>query len=248
MKGEKARLILLSGGKGTRAQGSVPKQYAKKDGRMMVTQTFGTFAVNPLIDGAQVVMDPIYKEEFAKELKEVPLGCGEEFPVGYSLPGETRQLSIWNALKDLEGVLDEDSLIIIHDAARPYVSKDLIERVVTGAFGYGGCIPVLPVTDTVYGSSDGRKIDSLPDREKIFRGQAPESFRFGDYLRANKALFPERIYRIQGSTQPAFLHGMDVAMVFGDEENMKVTTGDDLERWLHHTLNRNSMTSPSFTT
>ncbi len=86
--------------------------------------------------------------------------------------------------------------------------------------------------DTVYTSTNGKTITSLLDRSQIFAGQAPELFRLGIYLEANRRLLPDQILRINGSTEPAVLAGMDIAMIPGDEGNFKITTKTDLERFL----------------
>ena len=90
---------------------------------------------------------------------------------------------------------------------------------------------LLPMKDTVYFSGNGVSVTELLEREKIFAGQAPEAFVLGKYLAANRALLPERILTIKGSTEPAVLAGMDISMIPGDEGNFKVTTKADLERY-----------------
>jgi 2-C-methyl-D-erythritol 4-phosphate cytidylyltransferase len=84
--------------------------------------------------------------------------------------------------------------------------------------------------DTVYLSNDGKKVSALLKREEVYAGQAPEMFVFGKYLEANRRLLPDDILKINGSTEPAILYGMDIAMIPGDEGNFKITTREDLER------------------
>ena len=85
--------------------------------------------------------------------------------------------------------------------------------------------------DTVYSSKDGRHIDGLLNRSEIYAGQAPEAFRLGKYYEANQKLLPDEILKINGSTEPAVLAGMDIAMIPGDEGNFKITTQEDLDRF-----------------
>lgn len=92
-------------------------------------------------------------------------------------------------------------------------------------------MPVLHMTDTVYYSADGRKIDSLLERDKILAGQAPEAFAYGKYLRANESLLPNEILQINGSTEPALKAGMEIALVDGEEQNFKITNAADLARF-----------------
>ena len=92
-------------------------------------------------------------------------------------------------------------------------------------------MPVLPMKDTMYLSEDGRKVSSLLRREQIFAGQAPEAFRFGEYIKANRELLPDHILQINGSTEPAILAGMNIGMIAGEEENYKITTMEDFKRF-----------------
>ena len=85
--------------------------------------------------------------------------------------------------------------------------------------------------DTVYYSRDGYTVGKLLDRKTIYAGQAPEVFLLGKYYEANRRLLPDRILRINGSTEPAIMARMDIAMIPGDEGNFKITTRADLERF-----------------
>ena len=121
--------------------------------------------------------------------------------------------------------------VLIHDAARPLLSAELISDCLEAVRGHDGVLPVLPMKDTVYRSADGRSITSLLDRSTVFAGQAPEVFLLGRYLQASRRLLPDAILRINGSTEPAIMDGMDIAMIPGDEGNFKITTKEDLERF-----------------
>ena len=69
------------------------------------------------------------------------------------------------------------------------------------------------------------------DRKQVFAGQAPEVFKLGPYYEANRVLLPDEILKINGSTEPAVLAGMDIALIDGDEQNYKITTKEDLLRF-----------------
>ena len=163
---------------------------------------------------------------------------------GFSLPGQTRQLSVWNGLQDIRreaagqiarrqgeaDVASEDVVVLIHDAARPLVSGETISACLEGCVAHDGVMPALPVKDTVYYGTDGR-IESLLERSRVIAGQAPEAFLLEPYYEANRVLLPEEILRINGSTEPAILAGLDVQYIAGDERNFKITTQADLERF-----------------
>lgn len=150
---------------------------------------------------------------------------------GFSAPGSNRQLSIYHALEDCMAYASPDDHVMIHDAARPLVSDACIAASFEAVRRHDGVLPALPMKDTVYLSADGKRISSLLDRKQVFAGQAPETFHLGRYYEANRALLPERIKEINGSTEPAILAGLDVAVVEGDEGNFKITTVQDLERF-----------------
>jgi len=157
---------------------------------------------------------------------------------GFSTPGATRQLSILNGLEDICAYASETDIVMIHDAARPCLTAELVSECLEAMKGHDGVLPVLPMKDTVYMSEDGKAVSSLLNRSQVFAGQAPEFFVLGKYYEANRRLLPDKILEINGSTEPAILAGMDIAMVPGDEGNFKVTTKTDLERFAQIVSNR----------
>lgn len=220
--------LVLSGGTGSRLGADIPKQYLRVQGRPVLLYCMETLHESPVIDAVQIVAAQEWQEEIGSWLEAY--GLAEKFR-GFSLPGENRQLSIYNGLTDIRRYAQDDDLVLIHDAARPLLSPELIEDCTEAIEDYEGVLPVLPMKDTVYFSEDGRQITSLLDRQAVFAGQAPELFRLETYYQANERLLPEEILRINGSTEPAVLAGMQIAMVPGDERNFKITTPADLERF-----------------
>ena len=91
-----------------------------------------------------------------------------------------------------------------------------------------GVLPVISVKDTIYETNTNDKM-TLLDRGNIKAGQAPEAFWFQPYYQANLRLLPNEIKKITGSTEPAILAGLDIAMIAGEETNIKITTQVDLE-------------------
>lgn len=220
--------VILAGGTGTRAGLDTPKQYYEVNGKPVISYCLYTFLTHESIDAVQVVADEVWQDYIMRQLSGLP--CSEKFR-GFSAPGENRQLSIYHALTDIRGYASDDDFVIIHDAARPCVTAAQISDCLKAAKGHGGALPVLPMKDTVYLSGDGKMVSSLLDRGKVFAGQAPETFVFGKYYEANRALLPDKILKINGSAEPAVMAGMDIAMILGDEGNFKITTPADLRRF-----------------
>lgn len=150
----------------------------------------------------------------------------------YAKSGETRQYSIYNALKVIrENGFSDNSIVIIHDGARPLVSQELINRCLDGCKEADGIMPVIPVKDTTYLSEDGKHIHSLLDRSHLWAGQAPEAFRLGKYLKVHDEMPREDLLKINGSTEIAFKAGLNCQMVEGDPMNFKITTPEDLSNF-----------------
>ena len=98
--------------------------------------------------------------------------------------GETRNETIMRAIDHIESeeALDEKTILVTHDAARPFVSVGTLENCLQACEVHDGAMPVLPMKDTVYLSESGGTVTALLEREKIFAGQAPEAFVLGKYL------------------------------------------------------------------
>lgn len=220
--------LLLSGGIGTRLHSDIPKQYIKVGGRPIISYALRTLSGHSGIDGIQIVADPSWQGQIEEWLRRED--SGKKFR-GFSKPGRNRQLSILHGLEDIQKYADDSDYVLIHDAARPLLSKQLLSDCLKAALGHDGAIPVLPMKDTVYLSADKQTISSLLDRSQVFAGQAPEVFRLGMYYEANQRLLPDHILKINGSTEPAVLAGMDIALLAGDEGNFKITTQADLDRF-----------------
>lgn len=233
--------IILSGGVGTRLGLSLPKQYYEVDGKPIIRYGIDTISNCEIIDGFVIVA----AEEWQSYLAEQVIGM-DKF-LGFAMPGENRQLSIYNGLLYLKDLLRRgytfhsdnrkspesfsEHIVLIQDAARPNTTEELIQKCFDLKEDEDGAMPVLPMKDTIYLSKAGDKVDALLNRSELFAGQAPESFRFEKYLAANEALLPEKILLIIGSTEPAILAGMNVKMISGDENNYKITTEADLRKF-----------------
>ena len=218
--------IILSGGIGSRLGLDMPKQYYEVNKKPIIRYVIETMEQCEVVDGFVIVAAEEWQEYMQNQIF-----LPEKF-LGFALPGENRQLSIYNGLCALRGIAKEEDVVLIQDAARPNTSFKLIEACFNLTEDIDGAMPVLPMKDTVYLSEDGVQVSELLERKKVFAGQAPESFRFGKYLSANEMLLPEKIRSINGSTEPAILAGMHIQMIPGDEKNYKITTEVDLEKFV----------------
>ncbi len=224
--------ILLAGGTGSRISSEIPKQYLKAGFHMMITHAVRTLLECCRIDEVCIVAESDRRSDIEIDIRSA--GCDITKLISYANPGQNRQISVLNGMNELiaqKGKLDENDTVLIHDAARPLLSWELLERIYDALDGHDGVMPVLPMKDTVYLSEDGNMISGLLDRQKVYAGQAPELFMFGKYYEANKALIPDKILYVNGASEPAIMAGMDIVLIPGDERNFKVTTDTDMERY-----------------
>lgn len=228
--------VFLSGGLGTRIGGDVPKQYLSIAGKPVFLYALETILSNENIDGVVIVAEKTWQDFI---IEHIPDSKRKKL-LGFSDPGANRQLSIFNGMKYIKNSCESEcKLVFIHDAARPFLTGEMIDKVFMAIKGHDGVMPRIPMKDTIYYSEDGIRIDRLTKRENLYAGQSPELFDFQKYYNANCSLIKyngddiddmSSIFLINGSSEPAILAGLDVVMISGDEKNFKITTAEDIEK------------------
>ncbi len=217
--------VILAGGVGSRMGIDRPKQFLMVQDKPIISYCFDIFQNHSDIDNIVVVVD----EKWQGFVEENAEKFGVDKICGYAPAGKSRQHSIYNGLKCIAENAPDTDIVIIHDAARPLVSDEIISACIKGATDYDGAMPVISVKDTVYQSKDGEEIGCLLKRSELFAGQAPESFKFKKYYQIHNEVSDEEIGNTAGSSEIAYRHGMEVRMVKGSERNLKITTIEDLE-------------------
>lgn len=209
--------IIVAAGRGTRAGGPVPKQYAMLAGLPVLRRTLHPFAQHPGVGKIVVVIHPddrLIAEDAARGIE-----------ISFVDGGETRQESVYNGLKYMENT--NPDTVLIHDAARPFVTLDILSRTITAAEQHGGAVAGLPVADTLKQVGDAAAILETVPRDGMWRAQTPQTFRFAPLLAAHRAVQGKALTDDAAVAERA---GMTVVMTRGSEDNFKITTPDDLER------------------
>ena len=216
--------IILSGGVGTRMGTACPKQYLMVRQQPVIAYCLEIFENHPEIQKIVVVAGDVWQGFIREWVEKKNISKFH----GFAAAGRTRQHSIFNGLRVSAECTPEDGVVIIHDAARPLTSHQIISDCLAGAHEDGGAMPVITVKDTTYFSRDGKQIDQLLDRSCLYAGQAPEAFRLKEYLAIHESVEDEEIANTVGTSQIAYNHGMKVRLVKGSERNIKITTVEDL--------------------
>ena len=217
--------IILAGGVGSRMGVDRPKQFLMVQDKPIISYCLDIFQNHDEIDSVVVVVS----EQWQDFVEEYAAKYGVTKIKGYAPAGKSRQHSIYNGLKCIDKNVPDTDIVIVHDAARPLVSDQIISDCIKGATDYDGAMPGISVKDTVYQSKDGEEIGCLLKRSELFAGQAPESFKFRKYFDIHNQVTDEEIGATAGSSEIAYRHGMEIRMVKGSERNLKITTIEDLE-------------------
>ena len=220
--------IILSGGVGARMGANIPKQYIMVDDKPVIIYSLEKFVNSGSIDAYIIALDNQWKDFVDDYVRKMNILQ----PVIYSSPGETREHTIYNALKCAKANgYDDDDIVIIHDAVRPMVSKELIDDCLRGCAEHDAAIATVDVKDTIYMSVAENCITDVPKRSTLHAGQTPEAFKLGKYLKIHDERSYEEICAVTGGAEFAFRCGLKVFLSKGAEINFKLTTPEDLQRF-----------------
>ncbi|WP_339857908.1 bifunctional 2-C-methyl-D-erythritol 4-phosphate cytidylyltransferase/2-C-methyl-D-erythritol 2,4-cyclodiphosphate synthase [Thalassospira alkalitolerans] len=220
---KKIAVVIVAAGSGNRFGDPIPKQYHLLGGKPLLRHCIDSFIRHMPIELIRVVYNPDHQDWYNTAIS------------GMSLPnpvvgGATRQQSVLNGLKSLES--ENPDYVLIHDAARPGISDDVITRVVAALANHHGAIPTLPVLDTIKQTDNNGVIDRTVSREQLHRAQTPQGFRYETILDAHRQ-FEGREFTDDAALLEQ-LH-LDVVCVEGAVTNDKITRRDDIGRardWL----------------
>lgn len=214
--------VIPAAGAGVRAGQGTPKQWIDLAGEPMVVRVLRRFVGLP---GLQRIALALGAEEFAERKRQV-LGFGLDLDIVFCPGGRRRQDSVARGIDALD--VDDDQIIVVHDAARPFVSRELILSVVRRAGEGQAAIAAIPVTDTIKEVDRMEYVLNTPHRTSLRRAQTPQAVRAG-ILRRGLALAQQRDIELTDDAVAAELIGFRVAVVPGEEQNIKITTPLDLE-------------------
>jgi 2-C-methyl-D-erythritol 4-phosphate cytidylyltransferase/2-C-methyl-D-erythritol 2,4-cyclodiphosphate synthase len=214
--------VVVAAGRGQRAGGDVPKQYRKIAGTPVIRPTLSAFSCHPHIDLVQPVIHPDDEDLFRaasgglKNLLEPVAG------------GATRQTSVHAGLQALQGRAPE--IVLIHDAARPFLSGALISRAIEAARTHGAAVPGVAVADTVKKIDQDAMVIETLDRSQLRMVQTPQAFAFALIADAHQRAAAAGREDFTDDAALAEWAGHRVLMFEGEAGNVKLTTNEDFAR------------------
>lgn len=211
--------IIPAGGSGLRTGTSTPKQFLKFNGKELIAYTIEVFQSSPLIDEIIVAVNHSYidfinKLKLKYKLKKISMVVEG---------GNERQDSVYNALSVLH--LRKNDLVAIHDAARPLLSKEVLNNAIETAKKKGNAVVSIKARDTLLETNDN--LYKYPDRSNIYYIQTPQIFKYEQLKSAFELAYKNNFY---GTDESMLMQkaGYKLNLVEGSLINLKVTTADDL--------------------
>jgi 2-C-methyl-D-erythritol 4-phosphate cytidylyltransferase/2-C-methyl-D-erythritol 2,4-cyclodiphosphate synthase len=223
--------VIVAGGRGERLRGqsNIPKQYLPLAGQPVLAHSLRVLANHPQVDRIQVVIHPGDRDRY--EVTAGPFAARLADPVA---GGSTRQDSVRRGLEAVE--LLAPKRVLIHDAARPFLSADLVTRLLAALDDHKGAIAAEPLTDTLKRATADGLIAATVDRASLWRAQTPQAFHFADILSAHRRAAEAGKDAFTDDAALAEWAGLPVQLVASAGTNIKLTTTDDFalaERLMH---------------
>ncbi|HPJ82856.1 MAG TPA: 2-C-methyl-D-erythritol 4-phosphate cytidylyltransferase [Bacteroidales bacterium] len=218
--------VIMAAGKGTRLGTSIPKQYLELGGRLVLERAIDAFDGHPEIDQVAIVADP---HEMGRIKKIVQDNTWKKITM--IIPGgEKRFHSSWAAIKEFSDKPENN--LILHDAARPLVSGEIISAVIEKLKHCRAVGVAVPVTDTLFFTGPGKNhIIRVPDRDLFQKAQTPQGFRISVLSKAYGYALKDPVFSTTDDcgVVKRYMHNEKILLVPGDEKNMKITYPGDLE-------------------
>jgi len=220
---------ILAGGSGTRmGNPDKPKQFWMLGDRPILVQTVEKFCVSGGFEKV-IVLCP---ETWLRQTQDIVDRYLPHFEndIAVIAGGPERNDTIMNAIKYIEDNhgIDEETIIVTHDAVRPFVTHRIIQENIAAVYKYDACDTVIPASDTIVESVDGETIANIPNRSDFYQGQTPQSFRAARLKSLFEELAEQEKAILTDACKILVLKGEKVALVRGDVSNIKITYPNDM--------------------
>ncbi len=219
--------LLPAAGSGSRMGSDVPKQFLSVGGERIYIKSLRHFVSSPLVDGVVLAVPADYVSHAAEECARYFPGERIDVIAGGADRSETLEMLVEHLFAHYP--VDGDSVILTHDAVRPYINARIIADNIAAAREAGGCGTAIPAVDTVFRSAGGVFIDDVPPRSELFYAQTPQSFNAVKFRGAMRSLTPEQKAAVTDACSVFRLAGLPVKLVPGSPENIKITYPSDLK-------------------
>ena len=213
--------VIAGAGKGSRMSMDINKQYIEIDGIPILARTLIAFEQCEEIDGIVLVVN----------VDDI-IWCRENIIDRYNITkaavivagGQTRQASVYNGLKSLDGECD---IVLVHDGVRPFINNSMIVESIYSAWSYGACCVAVPVKDTIKQVDDQEFVVDTPKRDVLWAVQTPQAFKYDVIVEAHRQAIKDGFL---GTDDAMLVERLEkrIKIITGSYDNIKITTKDDL--------------------
>ncbi len=213
------QVIVLAAGQGKRMKAGKNKQFIDLEGKPVIIHTLSVFETDPWCKEIKLVINEKEKDIFKELLDQYPIQKIKEIVIG----GVERQDSVYNGLTSLKSA----EIVLVHDGARPFISREVIHNLVETASKEGAAIVGVPVKDTIKRVSREGVVEETVERSSLWSIQTPQAFRYPILKEAHEIAKTENYL---GTDEASLVERIQVPVhiVEGEYENFKLTTPEDL--------------------
>ncbi|MGM9874158.1 MAG: 2-C-methyl-D-erythritol 4-phosphate cytidylyltransferase [Bacilli bacterium] len=217
--------LILAAGTGSRMGNTdKPKQFLPIYGKPLVVHTVEAFEMHEEIEGIVIATNEAYVDQVKVWCKQYDLSKVKAVVAG----SDSRQKSVFNGLMALKKFVNDDDILLIHDAARPLISSKIISDNIKECQISDAVDTVIKASDTIICSKDDKTIDNIPNRSELYQGQTPQTFKFSLIIKAHEMAMNNVVNNVTDDAKLVLSLGYKVSLVEGSKQNFKVTTFDDL--------------------
>jgi len=221
--------MILAGGQGTR-MGNIekPKQFMEIGGKPIIIHTIEKFVLFEDFDSI-IVLSPKQWINHTADLIRKYIPNSDRVVVIQG--GDSRNDTVMNGIQYIEDNygLDDETVIVTHDAVRPFLSHRIIRENIVLGKEKDACDTVVPAIDTITVSENGTVLSEIPDRDKMYQGQTPQTFKAKKLRRLYESLTADEKEILTDACKVMLLKGVDVHMIKGEVSNIKITYPYDLK-------------------
>ena len=217
----KVYCAILAGGTGTRLNSPVPKQFLEVGGVPILIRSIRAMFADERIEELWIGANGDWYDLAINQIKQF---IGKDERLHICRGGEDREGTLLNILDSIKNnnVINEDDIVLIHDAVRPFATKRIINDVINELHYCDVCNTVIPVNDTIIRSDDKKSVSGMPDRSVLFAGQSPQGFRIKTLIKAFESLDSETRKKLTETTKVCFVQDIPIHIVTGEFFNFKI--------------------------
>ena len=221
---------ILAGGTGSRmGLTNIPKQFLELGDKPIIVHTLQKFLLNSKFDVIYLGIHENWTGYMEDLIDKYVVDETNKNRIKIIVGGVDRNSTIMNIIDDIEKnyTLTDEDIIVTHDAVRPFITSRILEENIEMTKKYGACDTVIPAIDTIVVSENDEIIEEIPNRQYMYQGQTPQSFRILELKKLYNELSDKEKEILTDACKIFVIKGKEVHLIKGEISNLKITTQED---------------------